>query len=475
VNKYLKWLFCLFYIFSNIAIASAPITTQYWARAGIRYTDPSAYCMGTLQSGDNYSGYKNATYNPNTDECTWLQSDGSVGRIFRAGAIYESKCSDGTAPDTTKPLDKQCVAPEPFNCPAASVGDQTVTRAWATGSQSGSAIASRIWPNSKGQTPQDSVFCNGKCQVKPSAGASSCHISQVKSPNGYYAVTCDYPMVGLGGACGGSEPSLSSGEPTTVNKSESGGCPANSVPAGQDSSGMTICAGTKVDTTPKTEITGPKTTTTDANGNSVTKQDIVKSNSDGSNSTTTTTTTTKPDGTSTTVINTVTGNKPSGDAGTPDKPDTDLCKQNPELTICKNSQVLGKCAEVTCTGDAIQCATLRAASAMECRDKDDRDQLEKSGFKTTGDAILSGNDPMKAQADALWKGTSVDLSSQNLDQSGFIGGGSCFPNKTFNVAGKQVTMSFTSICSNIQALRYAFLAIGFIVAYLTVSKSVLQS
>nr|GFD56653.1 hypothetical protein [Tanacetum cinerariifolium] len=91
------------------------------------------------------------------------------------------------------------------------------------------------------------------------------------------------------------------------------------------------------------------------------------------------------------------------------------------LAICKDSSVAGTCGEITCSGDAIQCATLRAAAALECRDKSDRDDLGKSPLVGSGDAILQGNDPMKGQIDAALKGDTVDMGGSSLDRNGFLG------------------------------------------------------
>ena len=111
---------------------------------------------------------------------------------------------------------------------------------------------------------------------------------------------------------------------------------------------------------------------------------------------------------------------------------------------------------------------------MQCEQQADKEALQASPSKTLGEQVLSGSDPMKADiADAL-KGTEVDLSKTALDQGGFVGGGACFPDKTFMVVGKPVTVSFARVCQDIQPLRAAVMACAFIIAYLIVGRSVVQ-
>jgi hypothetical protein len=177
---------------------------------------------------------------------------------------------------------------------------------------------------------------------------------------------------------------------------------------------------------------------------------------------------------------TVNSNTTNSSAGTPGKIDTpndpgDICKQHPELTVCRNSSVSGTCGAIACAGDAIQCATLRAAAQMQCNQQADIDALKARGEVATGNSILSGADPMAGQISDLVKGSEVDMSAPKLDQAGFVGGGACFPNKTFSVMGKSVTVDFTTVCSNIQPLRAVVMAVALIVSYLIVARSVLQS
>lgn len=267
--------------------------------------------------------------------------------------------------------------------------------------------------------------------------------------------------------------------PPTVADSKSKNCPTGSVQGGVDSSGIPICIGTG-STPPSSEgmpetSTKPPVTVTNSDGSKTTTTTTTTKNSDGSTSTVNTVVTVAPDGTVTKTGDVTVSKTPSGAAGKKDSENPDLCKSNPTLSICRNSSVTGTCESISCDGDAIQCATLRAAATLQCRDKEDREGLDKSTLVATGDGVIRGNDSARAQGEALWKGTSVDLSNPNLDQSGFLGGGSCFPNKSFTVSGRTVEMNFTTVCANIQPIRYAMVLIGFILAYMIISKSILQS
>jgi hypothetical protein len=259
-------------------------------------------------------------------------------------------------------------------------------------------------------------------------------------------------------------------------------CPAGSVQVGFDKDSIPICVGTGTEPqnppAPPPVTTKPPVTTTNSDGSTVSTQDVVQTNSDGSTTTTTTTTTTGADGSKTVSVSASTSNTSTGTVGRQDTPNTDqmnLCKQNPNLTICSNSSVGGDCTSgLTCNGDAVQCATLMAAQKLQCARQADEDGLKASPSKTLGDAMLSGTDPSKSTIDAVIKGDTVDMSSPALDQTGFVGGGSCLPDKTFTVMGHAVTVSFATVCSNVQPLRYIVMACAFILVYLMVARSVIN-
>jgi len=259
-------------------------------------------------------------------------------------------------------------------------------------------------------------------------------------------------------------------------------CPTGTVHAGTSADGVPICMGTgsspQNPPAPPPRIESSKSE--DLPDGSTKKTDTVtQTNSDGSTTTTTTVTITRPDGTKETSGGTVTSKTPSGMAGRTDTPENDkydLCKTNPNLSICRESSVSGTCGEVVCMGDAIQCATLRAAAAMECRQKQDREELQVRPEVALGDQILAGADPMKGQIDeALNGGPVADFSAPGLDQSGFLGAGSCLASKSFSAFGRTVQLDTAVLCADIEPLKYVILAVSFLAAYMIISKAVLEA
>lgn len=310
------------------------------------------------------------------------------------------------------------------------------------------------------------------CDIEGTTTGAKCNAQTDNSQNTSYGA-------------GGAKPSGSS-TPSDLPPTKSGGknvpCPAGSVQGGFDSDGIAICIGTGSDPknppAPPPVTTKPPVTVNNSDGSTTTTQQTTQQNSDGSTTTTTTTTVVGVDGSKTVTVGTQTSNTSTGTVGRQDTPDTDqmnLCKQNPNLSICRNSSVSGDCTSgVVCSGDAIQCATLQAAQKLQCARQADEDGLKTSASKTLGDAILGGTDPSKGAIDTVIKGDTADLSAPNLDQGGFVGGGSCLPDKTFSVMGHVVTMSFATVCSNIQPVRYIVMACAFVLVYLMVARSVIN-
>lgn len=265
---------------------------------------------------------------------------------------------------------------------------------------------------------------------------------------------------------------------TTVPASQTGGkCPGGTVQAGADSSGIPICVGSGTNPTNSTStgtVSTPPTTTTAADGTKTTTSTTAVTNSDHSVTTTTTITVTSPDGTVKTSQTSTTSNTPTGTPGKGDD-SKDFCSANPQLTICQNSSVAGTCGQTSCQGDAIQCATLRAAAAMQCAQQQDTDALKALPAKALGDQIMGGNDPMAGQISDTLKGTDVDMSRVSFDQSGFLGGGTCLANRSFVVMGRAVPVDFTTVCNNIAPLRAVMMAVALIMSYLIVGRSVVGS
>lgn len=152
-----------------------------------------------------------------------------------------------------------------------------------------------------------------------------------------------------------------------------------------------------------------------------------------------------------------------------------FCEANPGLAVCKDSTVAGSCGEISCSGDAIQCATLRAAAAMECAQRKDKEELAGMDSTGLGKAIAAGQDPLSGEIAARLKGDEIDLGANSLDTAGFLGAsGTCIAPKQFTFSGRAVNVDFASICEKILPLRAVMLMLGALVSYMIVSKSILQ-
>lgn len=252
----------------------------------------------------------------------------------------------------------------------------------------------------------------------------------------------------------------------TPTSSPSGVCPKGSVQGGVDNSGIPICMGTGVDPVKPAKVpeTSATKTETNTNGDSVKTTTDVKTNSDGSKTTTTTVTTTTPGGQVETVKTQETTKSPDGKTGQEDAPQPDFCKANPNLTICKTSSVAGKCATVTCTGDAIQCSTLQQAAAMRCAADDERSDLKASSAHALGAAVMAGNDPLGASLPKPGNAVTIGVPT-SLTTTGWLGGGSCFADKSVSVMGKTVTLPFSKACEYLVVFRYALMVMASLVSF----------
>lgn len=386
------------------------------------------------------------------------------------------------APDTSKPTDQQCADkpntdPPPASCKPGDPVDVTYRRGPENVADNDGY--SPFYPNQ----PHDGA-CNLDCTVSPLAQVREC-FSRAGS------LFCSYTCVKNGNpksSTGDADAPTSSREPTDPRKdvppfdAPKGSCPKGTVNVGLNSDGVPRCQGTGTD--PKNKPPAPpkseteKTETAEDGTKTTTKTETI-TNADGSQTVVKTVTVVKPDGTKQTNQDKTTSDKPAGGKGQDDsqKDDEkyDLCKQNPNLTICKNSTVAGRCGEISCTGDAIQCATLRAAAAMQCQQQKNIDDLAASPLRSLGESILAGNDPQASAIAGALKGTEIDVKSQiALDESGFLGSSaSCLRPITLTLLGRSVQINFDELCTHAQVLRYSILAVAYFFAFLIVARSLI--
>jgi hypothetical protein len=455
--------FALMMLTSAVANAASPV--YKWAKPPQTsdFIYPSADAACKAASPLFYAG---ALTNLGRDaNCYFIQGNGygtSVGRQSFG------TCSDGSAPNTALPEAQQCA--DPIVCTPGREFSVTVSQGF------------KIPGTNKTSDMKAPTNING-CRVYASSEVVECKAS----PTG--EVFCTWRATEGGVAPAGETPGSPAVMPTDAtpdkvpehNPALGQGCPKGTVSLGIDSTGQSICggSGTSPATPTKTEVKEPTTNTTNADGSTTKVETTTRTNTDGSTTTTTKTTTTGADGKVTTTEGSVTGSKPGGAGGVgggqgtsdaKDEDKSDLCKQHPELNICKNSEVsAGACAggtdSTSCTGDAIQCAILREQKKQWC-------ELNKENPSATlGNQAVAGNDPIKSTLPT--KDNALTINMQSLDQSGFLGGGSCFQNKTVNMMGRSVVLPFSNVCPYLEWLRYVIMLIAALVSFAILKKPVL--
>lgn len=259
-------------------------------------------------------------------------------------------------------------------------------------------------------------------------------------------------------------------------------CPKGTVQAGIGPDGVPMCVGTGTNPPPPPSPppvkTTPPVTTTNPDGSTTTTTTTTQTNADGSTSTTTHVVTKAPDGSTTTSGGTVVSATPAGKAGHHDDPTGDadknnFCKQNPTLAVCRDSTVSGTCGEISCTGDAVQCATLRAAAAMECKQRKEEDALKDSSLHSLGQAAAGGVDPQGDTLPAVKNAAVVQVPSMS-GSHGWLGAGAVFKDVSFTVQGHTVSVPLSKWTSYLEAFRYALMVVASLVSFRLLSGSILR-
>lgn len=400
---------------------------------------------------------------------SWNTTTGAWNSTATQDMTTRMWCADGSTPDTSKPLDQQCADVEP---PNPCEDKNPFIRRW----------------NYPGGGPYSAPDHYGQCVVVPlemlvcrkdPAGGSYC-MWMVKRTGQIYEGT-NPPGTG-----GNDAPEVKDNPPTQsppITNTPSpdkppGPCPAGTSHAGSDSSGIPICIGSG--SQPPAPKPPPPKVESEKNeqmpdGSTKNTQTTTQTNSDGSTTTTTTVTITAPDGTKTTTGSTDVSNTPTGQPGrtdtNPEDEKYDLCKQNPNLSICRESSVSGSCGQVMCQGDAIQCATLRAAAAMQCQLDQEKKDVDAAAATTLGKALLSGADPEGSKLPSKGNASVVDVPG-TLDKEGWLGGGAPFEDLTFELMGSSITIPFAKWSGYLIALRYALMMVAALYSFRIVSGAV---
>lgn len=389
-------------------------------------------------------------------------------------------CKTGNAaPITALPTNQQCPDPEPDpppqTCPYINGTKFTFHLTDGTGPK-GAAF-----PTNPSPFPQtsDECYLTGPPEVK------NCYAYPLDDKTDQFA--CTYEGVSNGqnvdrtqapGRALSPEQADEQRKDVPQKDGNDSGCPKGTVNVGLNSDGIPRCQGTGTDpknkppSLPKVET--EKTETADDGTKTTTKTETI-TNSDGSQTVVKTVTVVKPDGTKQTNQDKTTTDKPAGGPGKDDsqKDDEkyDLCKQNPNLTICQNSSVAGKCGEISCTGDAIQCATLRAAAAMQCKQQTDEEALKASPLNAIGQAAINGTG-----LDAFpnpGNGQIVNLPS--LQSQGWLGNGSAFEDVSVSIQGQEVLVPLSKWSQYLLPFRFIMMIIASLISYKILSGAILRS
>jgi hypothetical protein len=159
--------------------------------------------------------------------------------------------------------------------------------------------------------------------------------------------------------------------------------------------------------------------------------------------------------------------------GSPDDNKNDLCKLHPDLNVCKNSQITGGgCTGATestaCTGDAIQCAILKEQRRQYC------ENTVVTPAKTLYDQMAGGGDPLASTLPSKANAQVVN-GTNSIDQSGFLGGGSCFADYQFQFSGTSMAIPFSNVCPYLIPLRVAIMLSALVAAYYMLSGAILRT
>lgn len=282
------------------------------------------------------------------------------------------------------------------------------------------------------------TMCSGGCGYQPSSW-------KVGQDGQIWAA---WPFKSTGSFCNGDK---KAGTPVDTGEANSKN-PAP-VPCGQNQcpgtvNGATICVPCK-----GTQEQGPSTTAS-APGTGASAATVTDSTTECNGVNCTTTTTTR-DGY---------GNV-TGQTQTSEKQES-FCKENPQSALCKQSSFGGACAATTCEGDAVMCAIAADQFKRNCEWFEDQAAAQ---LATVGNAALTGQDRPPGHPANDASAQSVSFASV-IDQTDRLGSG-CPTDVAVSVAGKSVSIPFSSMCGNLQLVGNLMVGFCMFVAALIVFRN----
>lgn len=494
--------FLIVILLAVVGQSRAEAQDYYWQYASTFGTDYTTPCKSELtRRGAPYSfgsvtldaGGASATCFAKIDGSSTPRTDGTVYR--RQCAAATPRYIGGNPAVGVTDQNKLCsAAPPPPNCPH-SAGTVITWGQWTGWSPLDSGQTSDL--SDLPVRPDGTRFPNDSpdCTLETLPEVVGCYRREEAGKDHHFCIFRGTSTGGLsnragsvgGGATGGPtapQTAPNPANPTTMppiaspSKSE---CPKGLVMAGYNTAGTPMCVGNGTAPVPAgtpaaQPATVTKATTANPDGSSTTTTTTVTTNADGSKTTVTDRVTTAPasaGGATTTEQTRATSTTPSGAAGVETKPqEVNFCKQNPTLSICRESSVSGTCGQVACMGDAIQCATLRAASAMECKQRTDEDALKALSVHGLGQAAANGTDPLADSLPSVKNASVVEMGK--MEASGWIGAGSAFKDVAFTVQGKSFAVPLSKWTGYLVGLRYALMVVAMLVSFRMLSGVILR-
>ncbi|MBS1156611.1 MAG: hypothetical protein H6R07_2535 [Proteobacteria bacterium] len=263
--------------------------------------------------------------------------------------------------------------------------------------------------------------------------------SSVKDSSGSYSGT----MVGMGTFCTVTGDGTNAVSPLASNEAK---CLAAGKSFGTVN-GAVVCTNpvesksTATASSVSTAGDGSKTSTSTTTSTSV--------NSDGKITTTKTTTSTptNADGTLGT---------PSTTTETETQEKSTFCEENPNSTICKDSEFSGACSSAfSCNGDAVQCAIAQDLHKRHCTMFESKTALSDLGTASANGVAITDESPLSSG-----NRINIDLGGK-LDMSRGLSG-TCIPSQTIDVMGKSIKLDTTEFCKWADAFGYLVVAISLI-------------
>jgi hypothetical protein len=474
-----------FLVLAFILVSFQPAEAQtspdiFWSvtvnGARIAGSTPDIACKGYISKVnetrpiDPYSFVDTERINEYAYRCNGKTPKGSSSQLSTIG---RQACT--TASPYFDPVSQACVvsnAPPQAKCDVPEGGKITWYGKTGVGSMDSESSDAMGFP-----TSSPTCYLSGVAEVK------GCYKYEIAGPKYQYACKFEGVSTGQPVATGqGPEvatPPAPASNPVTTppfKAPDDKSCPRGTVNVGLSASGIPMCIGQGTD--PKNTPAAPPKVEVEKNetlpdGSTQNTKSVTTKNADGSTTTVKTVTVTKPTGEKETTQDKNTtatpGGKPGKETETPEK-QNDLCKQNPNLAICKNSTVGGKCGETTCMGDAIQCATLRATAILQCKAEKDELDLKASPLAAKGQSAMDGSDMEGLPGPK--NGLVVNVASMKAE--GWLGNGAAFEDVSFSLQGHEVLMPLSKWSSYLLPLRYVMMIIASMISYRILAGAVLK-